>query len=234
MLKQRWSIPRVCVCLEVTWFGCQENRGNCYFFLVTSNYAECHGTSALPMSWLDLVCVAFGLSLDACAVCLAAGASGMAEGTRAVFRLAFHFGLFQCLMPILGWLLGVRVEPFIAHYDHWVAFGLLVWVGTRMIITSLHGSPDQFRKDPSRGMTLVLLSIATSIDALAVGLSLAMLRIDIWYPSVVIGLITGSLSVLGVLLGRRLGLAFGRHMGVAGGAILTLIGLRILLVHQAF
>jgi len=165
--------------------------------------------------------------MDAFAVSLSAGASGRARGKRAAFRLSFHFGLFQFMMPVIGWYAGTRLADFVGAVDHWIAFGLLIWVGGRMIRSGFRGS-ESVAGDPSRGMTLVALSLATSIDALAVGLSLAMLRVAIWQPSVLIGLITAGLSLIGLRLGDLLGHRFGHRMELAGGVLLVLIGLRIL------
>ena len=175
--------------------------------------------------------LAVGLAMDACAVSLGAGASGRSAGRSAAFRLGFHFGLFQFLMPIIGWFLGHSVAHLIAAYDHWIAFGLLAVVGGRMIRSGLDPESHPGPGDPSRGWSLVLLSIATSIDALAVGLSLAMIRVDIWQPAVIIGLVTAAMSVAGLRLGSRLGRAFGHRMEIAGGVILILVGLRILVEH---
>ena len=183
------------------------------------------------MSLLDVLMIAVGLAMDAFAVSLGAGASGQAVGGRAEFRLSFHFGLFQFLMPVAGWFLGVRIAALLASVDHWIAFGLLVFVGARMIRSGFDKDGKAYTSDPSRGLTLVLLATATSIDALAIGLSLGMLRVRIWYPSVVIGVVTGGLSLLGIRLGARLGTRFGKPMEIAGGAILSLLGLRILLAH---
>ncbi len=167
--------------------------------------------------------------MDAFAVSLAAGAAG-ARGPRAVFRLAFHFGLFQFLMPVLGWAAGLRVAGAILAVEDWVAAGLLAVVGIRMI-RSGRGAASSLHPDPSRGVTLVSLCVATSLDALAIGFSLAMLRVDIWYPSAVIGGVTAFLSVCGVQLGNRLGTGFGRRMEIAGGAFLLLLSARILAAH---
>jgi len=171
--------------------------------------------------------------MDAFAVSLAAAGSGRAAGGRAQFRLSFHFGLFQFLMPVIGWFLGRRLAGALAAVDHWIAFGLLAFVGARMILSAWKGGPDAPvpRGDPSRGLTLVALSVATSIDALAVGFSLALLHVEIWYPAAVIGVVTAALSFAGVRLGAFLGRAFGRGMEAAGGILLLLIGLRILLEH---
>jgi len=179
--------------------------------------------------FVEIFLIAIGLSMDAFAVSIGASASNRQMAPRAPFRLSFHFGLFQCLMPIAGWLLGAQVARLIAWSAAWVAWALLTFVGAHMIYTALHPSRESYRVDPSRGMTLVTLSVATSLDAFAVGFSLAMLRVSIWYPAVVIGLVTGTLSLVGVRLGARLGARVGRPMEVIGGALLIGIGVRILL-----
>ncbi|HSB78119.1 MAG TPA: manganese efflux pump MntP family protein [Candidatus Methylomirabilis sp.] len=178
------------------------------------------------MGLVEIVLIAGGLAMDAFAVSLAAGASG-ARGPRAVFRLAFHFGLFQFLMPVLGWTAGLRVAGVVLSIEDLLAACLLTAVGVRMI-WSAQESGARSSKDPSRGVMLVTLSVATSLDALAIGFSLALLQVNIWYPSVVIGGVTALLSVCGVNLGNRLGVGFGRRMEIAGGILLILLGGRIL------
>jgi putative Mn2+ efflux pump MntP len=180
---------------------------------------------------LEIILIALGLAMDACAVALGCGASGQARGAGAGFRLSFHFGLFQFLMPVVGWMAGMRIERFVAPWDHWIAFGLLMVVGVRMIRAGFGPSLESWIADPSRGLTLVMLAVATSIDALAIGLSLAMLRVSIWYPSVVIGVVTFGVSLAGFQFGSALGVRFGKRMEIAGGVILCLIGLRILVAH---
>ncbi len=184
------------------------------------------------MGLIEILLIAVGLAMDAFAVSIAAGASGKAVGGRASFRLSFHFGLFQFLMPVIGWFAGTRIAPLISGIDHWTAFGLLAFVGVRMILSGAGSRPKAYDIDPSRGLTLLVLSIATSIDALAIGLSLAMIGVEIWYPSIVIGVVTAGLSFAGVRLGNRLGTRFGKRMEIAGGVVLILIGLRILLDHM--
>ena len=178
----------------------------------------------------EILLIAVGLAMDAFAVSLASGARQPSVGRRGALRLAFHFGLFQFMMPVIGWFIGSRIAGLIGNVDHWVAFALLAFVGGRMIRSGfdhLATCPP----DPSRGMTLLTLSLATSIDALAVGLSLAMLRVNIWQPSAIIGIVTATLSLIALQLGRRLGMAIGKRMEIAGGVLLILIGLRILLSH---
>ena len=169
--------------------------------------------------------------MDAFAVCLGAGAQEETTGPRPTFRLAFHFGLFQFLMPVLGWFAGATIERYIFAYDHWIAFGLLAFVGGRMIRTGFGTEEEISKNDPSRGWNMVLLSVAVSIDALAIGLSLAMVNVNIWYPAVVIGIVTGLVSLLGLRIGNGLGRKFGKRMEVIGGIVLILIGLRILFSH---
>ncbi len=169
--------------------------------------------------------------MDAFAVSLGIGTTRMACAPRPIFRLSFHFGFFQFVMPILGWLAGNRFAALIAEIDHWVAFGLLAFVGVRMIRSGLDTDATAFGCDPSRGKMLVTLSIATSIDAFAVGLSLAMLRVDILYPSAIIGIVASTLSLIGLLIGHRLGVLFGKRMEIVGGLILIGIGMRILMSH---
>jgi manganese efflux pump family protein len=187
------------------------------------------------MSTLEILAVAVALAMDAFAVSLAAGSTAFTRSGRARFRLSFHFGLFQCLMPIAGWLLGTSVARYIASVDHWIAFALLALVGGRMLIAAFGGEEGgSLQRDPSRGATLVMLSLATSIDALAVGLTLAMLDVGIWYASAIIGVVTGALSLTAIAVGNRLGARFGRRMEALGGTILVAIGTRILLQHLGY
>mgnify|MGYP006418611763 CR=1 FL=1 len=183
------------------------------------------------MTTLEIIIIAVGLAMDASAVSLASAAAGFAKDARSKFRLSFHFGLFQFLMPVLGWLIGISFVSHFKAFDHWIAFFLLAFVGIRMILEGMDTSNERQKKDPSRGMTMVLLSVATSIDALAVGLSLAMLDVKIWYPSVMIGVITAGMSLLAIKIGTKLGTMFGKRMEIFGGAVLILIGSRILFSH---
>ncbi len=182
------------------------------------------------MGIAEILLIAIGLALDAFAVSLAAGAGRKIEGHTGAIRLAFHFGLFQFLMPVIGWFIGFQLEPLVKHIDHWIAFILLSYVGFNMIKNAFKKS-DEIKGDPSKGIYLVILSIATSIDALVVGFSFAMLRVDIWYPSAIIGLVTASLSISGIYLGNILGIRFGKKMELVGGIILVCIGFKIFISH---
>ena len=183
------------------------------------------------MTILEILLISLSMSMDAFAVCLGVGCSHRADNPRSRFRLAFHFGFFQFFMPVIGWLAGTTIVHYIAAYDHWVAFGLLGFVGIRMLLSGFNPEDDVQKNDPSRGWSLILLSLATSIDALAVGFSLGIVGIIIWYPAVVIGVVTGLVSLLGLQLGNRLGEKFGKRMEIVGGIVLVLIGVKILLQH---
>lgn len=181
------------------------------------------------MNYLLITGIAVGLAMDAFAVSIASGIFIARLTPRHVFRLAFHFGLFQALMPIIGWFAGSSFADYISAWDHWAAFGLLSAIGGKMIVDGIKGEDPELSKDPSRGLMLVTLSIATSIDALAVGLSFAMLEVAIWTPALIIGIITGLMSMIGVLFGNRIGARWSRGAALCGGVILVAIGLKILI-----
>ncbi|TAL33965.1 MAG: manganese efflux pump [Spirochaetes bacterium] len=182
---------------------------------------------------ITILGIATGLAMDAFSVCLAAGLVIPEPTRRHYFRLSFHFGLFQFMMPILGYFAGSLVETLIADYDHWVALGLLAAIGGKMVVESFgekHGGSDT-APDPSRGWSLVVLSIATSIDALAVGLSMGMMAKPILVPSIIIGIICAAFSILGLRLGRHAGALLGNRVERAGGILLIAIGVKIVLEH---
>jgi manganese efflux pump family protein len=172
---------------------------------------------------------AFGLAMDAFAVSLSVGASPAGRNPRAVFRIAFHTGLFQGLMTLLGWLAGSSIALLIEQWDHWVVFFLLGWVGFRMIREGLQPGDPCNKPDPTRGGMLLMVCVATSIDAMAVGLSMAMLKVDVISASLLIAVVTLVLATLGCLIGGSLGTHFGKRMEIVGGLILNGIGLRVLL-----
>jgi putative Mn2+ efflux pump MntP len=183
------------------------------------------------MDIISLAVISIALAMDAFAVSLAAGLTLPRLTGRHLFRFGFHFGLFQALMPICGWLAGISLREQIEALDHWVAFALLFCVGAKMIRDALKADDDVPKGDPTRGLSLVMLSIATSIDALAIGLSLAVLGIEVWTPALMIGLTAGTLTVIGMLLGRRLGAIWGSRVEITGGLLLIGIGVKILLEH---
>ena len=170
--------------------------------------------------------------MDAFSVSVAASIRIKQMTWRHSFRLAFHFGLFQFFMPLLGYAAGIYVEKLVSSFDHWVAFGLLAIVGGRMIWESFtHDEDNSERKDPSRGLTLIMLSLATSIDAVAVGLSLGVLGEEILFPSIVIGVVCLVLSAVGTVIGRKIGEIGGAWVERFGGVVLILIGAKIVFDH---
>ena len=185
-------------------------------------------------SFMDLltICgVATALAMDAFSVSISSGAAIRNPGFGHYFRLSFHFGLFQFMMPIIGFAGGALLESYIHHVDHWVAFGLLAFIGIKMLKESLTGDNTHIPKDPSRGISLIMLSIATSIDALAVGISLGVLNKPILLPSIIIGAVCSLFSIAGVYLGVKTSLLLGRKAETIGGIMLILIGIKILHEH---
>jgi len=185
------------------------------------------------VSIVELVLIAVGLSMDAFAVSVGKGLGMRRREHLQAFVLAGAFGLFQGLMPLIGWLVGSQFASAITAYDHWIAFGLLAIVGGRMLWGAFQ--PDADEESPSRtGLGLreiLVLAVATSIDALAAGVGFAFMRLDIWVTVAMIAVITGVLSFLGVVLGHQFGSRFEKPAEIAGGIILVGIGLKILLEH---
>lgn len=171
--------------------------------------------------------------MDAFSVALSASVFPTDNERRRTFRLVFHFGLFQGGMALLGWLGGRTIEPLVASYDHWVAFALLAYVGGRMLRSAWQSDGEGYVEDPSRGTMLVLMSVGTSIDALAVGLSLALTGNPILWPSLVIALVAATMTYVGLKLGHKLGVIFGRPVQFIGGLVLLAIGVRVVLSHLA-
>jgi len=178
--------------------------------------------------------IALALAVDAFAVSVASGISLCQMSKRQIFRLSFHFGLFQAGMNIIGWFLGLTIRSLIESFDHWVAFVLLGLVGGKMLMDGLKNDeePDQ-KKDPTKGLTLILLSVATSIDALAVGLSFSILNISIWFPALLIGLVASIMTAVGTRIGCLVGSSsrIGQRAEIFGGLVLVGIGLSILQRH---
>ena len=183
------------------------------------------------MSFPALLLIAVGLAMDAFAVSVAEGMALQEARHAHTARVALHFGVFQALMPVLWWWAGGSLRSFVGAFDHWVAFGLLMLIGGKMIADTFLGFETGRVRTPSRGARLIVLSFATSIDAMAVGVSLAMLGIRVWEPALVIGLVTGALCALGVHLGDRVGTRLERRAELLGGVALCLIGVEILLQH---
>jgi putative Mn2+ efflux pump MntP len=176
--------------------------------------------------------IALGLAMDAFAASITSGMVLEAGRLRNALRIALFFGLFQGIMPVLGWLIAFRVDQLISKVDHWIAFSLLVIIGCRMIFESVR---KDRRKPGNKRLgigSLLVLSVATSIDAFAVGISFAFLERTIFMPAIIIGSVTFVLSLLGVLIARKLGNVLGRKVGILGGLILIGIGVKILIEHM--
>lgn len=183
------------------------------------------------MDMMTILLIAFGLAMDAFAVSITNGITIKHQRINNALKIGLFFGSFQALMPLIGWVAGIRLRGFISGFDHWVAFGLLSLIGGKMIYESMKiGSNDNEIKSLNV-FVLLILSIATSTDALAVGLSFAFLKISIATPIIVIGIVTFMLSFLGVLVGNKLGHFFEKKMEFLGGLILIGIGIKILIEH---
>ncbi len=183
------------------------------------------------MEIITLLLIAIGLSMDAFAVSVSNGMTIRHQRTNHALRIGIAFGSFQALMPLIGWSAGLSLRDLISGVDHWIAFGLLSLIGCKMIYEST--KMDGQRKEvPSLSpWMLLMLSIATSIDALAVGISFAILNISIMTPILVIGTVTFVLSFLGVLIGNKAGHFFEKKIEILGGLILIGIGIKILIEH---
>lgn len=190
------------------------------------------------MGLIELLLVAVSVSMDAFAVCVCKGLGMRVISVRSTLLMALSFGLFQALMPLCGWALGGQFLWLIAPIDHWIAFGLLAGIGGKMIKEAVQEQDEYTCYEDEEGTILLreilVLSFATSIDALAVGISFAVLTVDIVPAVSVIGITTSLFSLLGIAVGHFFGARFERPAEIAGGVILILLGLKILLEHLGF
>jgi len=174
--------------------------------------------------------------MDAFAVSIAAGLSIAHLTPRHVFRVAFHFGLFQFMMPVLGWWLASSVSAYVTAVGHWIAFGLLCFIGGKMLLNAYSSVSSEKGKeiesDPTRGWVLVGLSVATSIDALAVGVSMAFLEVSILLPCILIGVVAALFSTVGITFAHRVLRRWSRFAEFVGGCVLIFIGIRIVVVNN--
>lgn len=184
------------------------------------------------MSIISIIFTAIGLSMDAFAVSLTNGLKSSKENKNKIaFKSGLYFGGFQALMPFLGWLLGIKFTKYIESIDHWIAFILLSVIGGKMLFDSLKGDEEEEEFDLHSNKRFILLAIATSIDALAVGVSFAFLKINIVLAVSIIGVTTFIFSLIAVYIGEAFGKILRNKAGIIGGAILILIGLNILVEH---
>ncbi|MCD8315937.1 MAG: manganese efflux pump MntP family protein [Eggerthellaceae bacterium] len=185
------------------------------------------------MGFIEILGVGIGLSMDAFAVAICKGLNMKKINWWHAIIIALFFGGFQAIMPLIGWLLGASFAQFIEPVDHWIAFVLLVLIGGKMLYDAFKddfddGVPDEPKLDFKE---LFMLSIATSIDALAIGISFAFLGVNIWFAITIIGITTFVFSLGGVVIGNQFGSRFERPAAVVGGIVLILIGAKILLEH---
>ncbi|MDO9542414.1 MAG: manganese efflux pump MntP family protein [Kiritimatiellia bacterium] len=185
------------------------------------------------MTLISIFFIAVGLALDAFAVSVACGLAVKPLRLSYAFRIAFFFGVFQAFMPVVGWAAGVSLRLIIASFDHWIAFILLFAIGCKMIYESFGNEKKNFRGNAVSLGGLLVLSLATSIDAFAVGISFAFLKEMIFLPASIIGVVTFALCLAGVWLGNRFGHIFENKFEIAGGLILIGIAIKILVSHLA-
>jgi putative Mn2+ efflux pump MntP len=183
-------------------------------------------------SLCSIVFIAIGLAMDAFAVSIVSSIIIGNVNKRQVFRLSFHFGLFQALMPFIGWFIGKSLQSVVFGWGNKIAFIILVIIGIKAIIGGLNSDKgnEEHNKDPSKGFHLIALAVATSIDALAVGVTFGVMKTGIILPVIIIGIITSVLSVVGIYIGKKVGKMFGSKMEITGGMVLIAIGIKILLV----
>ena len=183
------------------------------------------------MELLTIIFIALGLAMDAFAVSVVTGSIYKKLRLSHALRMAFFFGAFQAVMPLIGSLAALSFKNAIEGFDHWVAFGLLALIGVKMIYESFRITGIEDRPDPASLAVVLVLAVATSIDALAVGITLSLITSYIIFACFFIGLVTLILSYIGCMLGQRIGHFFENKIEIAGGVILIAIGLKILLQH---
>lgn len=185
------------------------------------------------MGFIELILLAIGLSMDAFAVAVCKGLNMRKVNYKHTLLIALFFGGFQAIMPLIGWVLGKQFEQYITSFDHWIAFGLLVLIGGKMIWEVFRGEDEEACVCTQKFdlKELFILAIATSIDALAVGITFAFLQVNIWGPISLIGVTTFGLSIVGVMIGNKFGEKYKSKAELAGGIILILIGFKILIEH---
>ncbi len=183
------------------------------------------------MGWWTVFLIAVGLAMDAFAISIATGLVLDRGHVRNALRMGASFGFFQMMMPVLGWSLGRAVVGWVERIDHWVAFGILLIIGGKMIYEAFQLDKAERADDHVSWMKLFGLSIATSIDAFAVGIGIAFLKVNIVWPAVVIGVVTFGMSFAGVFIGNRVGHWCEKKIEALAGLILILIGIAILMKH---
>jgi putative Mn2+ efflux pump MntP len=186
------------------------------------------------MELITIVIIAFGLAMDAFVVSIVSGGAQKDLHIKHALQIAVFFGSFQAFMPLLGSVAGLSFKGYIIDYDHWVAFGLLSAVGGKMIYESFRIESIERNLDPSKIYVLLVLSVATSIDALAIGVTLSLITSSIITAVLIIGMVTFALSYLGVYIGKKFGHFFESRIEALGGLFLIGLGVKILIQHLFF
>ncbi len=186
----------------------------------------------VDMSIIEIILVGVSLAMDAFAVSMCKGLSMPKINYKHALIIALFFGVFQAVMPLLGWLLGSAFEKYITTFDHWIAFGLLLILGTKALVDAIRDKDDDEKKEYKLDFKeLTALAVATSIDALAVGVTFAFLQVSLALSVSLIGVITFVLCLLGVIIGNKFGSKWKKPASIAGGVVLILMGVKILLEH---
>lgn len=183
------------------------------------------------MDFFDLLFLSIGLAMDAFAVSVCKGLASKKDFIKTGIACGIWFGIFQALMPLLGWLLGTTVSEYIESFSSYIAFGLLAFLGIKMIVEAVKDSDDEETESSLSFKVMIVFALATSIDALAAGLSLAAVDANIWIAILLIGVITCIISFIGAVIGARVGTKFKTKAEIAGGVILILIGLKVLIEY---
>jgi putative Mn2+ efflux pump MntP len=179
---------------------------------------------------LDILLISISLAMDCFAVSIAGGANVEKPGISNALKVGLFFGLFQALMPLIGWIIGNSLRYIVESIDHWIAFALLLAIGIKMLYEAFK-KPAEKKTDITRFPTILILSVATSIDALVVGISLPLLAIPLYLAVIVIGSFAFMFSISGYFLGHKIGKVVGNKMEIIGGVILIGIGIKILIEH---
>jgi putative Mn2+ efflux pump MntP len=182
------------------------------------------------MSFIEIILIAIGLAMDCFAVSIAIGCTTCKVRVSKILQIAFFFGLFQALMPVIGYYLGYSFKDYISSIDHWIAFGILGFIGGKMVFEAIWGK-EKKSLDTDKILVVITLSIATSIDAFIVGMSFAFLKVNIILAVFLIGIITFIITIIGSYFGKRLNLHLGKWAEIFGGLVLVGIGTKVLFEH---
>lgn len=183
------------------------------------------------MVFIPILFIAIGLAMDSFSVSIAGGMKDKNPHLKSAIKVAFFFGSFQAVMPLFGWYIGVAMKNIVSTLDHWTAFGLLSFIGLKMIYESFKDAKDKKKINLLNNKNLLILSIATSIDALIIGITLGLIKVPLLISVLVIGVVTYIICLIGFLLGKRIGTLFGGRISILGGIILIVIGFKILISH---